>query len=178
MGHRPRVQEKRKKIYNEEQIKPWAATHGLDLDALNLGFRNAVRQSFFSVPGDAGRKAALARGIAGLYSGDTVLLWVFLTGVWDDRENEFLFQLLRRAVGEERSLWEAESHVFGPDDRDYLEAFMAVCIYFTWDFLVVSSSGELFVAFDNDSGLRVHGTNSSRVEGVYEFLDAMNIERM
>lgn len=164
------------RIYDAQEIAPWAASHGLDLASVEGGFGDAADPVVYAVPPDSGAKTALARRISWLFPGEAVLLLVTQIDIWESCQNHFLFQVLRRDAGEHRQIYDAPYHVFEPDDRDYLEAFLAVCSYFVWEFLVVSETGDLVLQFDHHEELRVWGSSGERIQAAHELFRAFGLE--
>ena len=105
----------------------------------------------FTLPGDSGRKVALARSLYSLIdSNSELLLWLGEWSVWPSSGHMPLFTRFRSAFGEHRNLIDAPGHLVTPLERDDGIAVVLLSLVFVWDCHVISSSGRdaLFISHD------------------------------
>lgn len=138
--------------------RDWAQSAGLptpDEEPVHKGF---IHEVDFRVPGDAGRKTALARAIAGAFADKGQLMfWISDWSAWPNSTNLRLFKVLRKSYGDERDLIEAECQVFEEGETDDLELFLDLALYFSWDALLGGPSSNVLLKFSNDEIIEVHG---------------------
>lgn len=138
---------------NEAQI--WLGAHITD----NAQALQALAS--WSIPGDAGRKMALAKLLcAHLNWRAGMLLWVTDWNIWPSAENMLLFDRLRAGSGETRSLHEAPAHWFTDREIDEGEAVLAIGLYFMWNMTLVAVEESFILQFDHHETLRFLGLES------------------
>lgn len=141
---------------NEAEAQAWLHANQADTtQALHLF-------GSWHIPGDAGRKMALAKLLRSYLNWDAgVLLWVTDWGIWPSSENWLIFERLRAGSGETRSLLEAPAHLFSAQDQEEGEAVLAVGLYFMWDMTVVAAGEPVVVQFDHHETLRLLGSSTT-----------------
>lgn len=149
------------KIIDYEQAVEWLSRRGL-----NPG--NGFQDQFpgiasFEIPSDTGRRTAMARLLA-----DEVcsmkrpgLLLVTGWGVWPSGENWALFSMVRRGMGEGRTVADAPGHVFESEDRSELECMLDIILYFLWDAVLVIGNGSIICHFSHDEFILLRGEGGS-----------------
>lgn len=132
--------------------------------------RDFVPSASYVIPGDAGRKTALSRLIAGLVdpADREGMLWVWGYGTWPSSENQALFQALRTALGQPSSIAEAPCHVFTASDKQELECVLDLVLYFSWDASLLSPHQGLFLLFSHDEVLDVYQRNEIQIPAIGE----------
>jgi len=100
---------------------------------------------------DCGTKTVIANVIVrSLFRAKIAYLSIELKDVFPSQQNVFLFNQLRVAAGLTGAVDDYCACVFGPDEHDYLEANLALGLYFYWDIALVDETGDicLFVSHD------------------------------
>ncbi len=67
-----------------------------------------------------------------------------------------LFELTRRGIDETRPLPEVPAHLFDPDERETLEAFCCLVMYFLWDAHIVAAGGDVHMRLSHDEFVSVN----------------------
>jgi hypothetical protein len=133
----------------------------------------------YHVPGDAGRKTALARELAAVtIEREELLIWISGWGIWPSSENQELFYAYRASLGERRSLMEAPCHVLESVDRIVLECLLDLILYFSWDSALVYAGGDAAVSVGHDEILSIPGKDApacGRFEDVFRGLELRRV---
>jgi hypothetical protein len=106
----------------------------------------------FSIPGDAGRRGALATRLANLIldEHEQCYLWIKGTDVWASASHPDIFESYRRAHGEDRSVKEAPIHLFLAGEQVQLASVLAIGLYFFWDMELASDDLTLGLSISHD----------------------------
>jgi hypothetical protein len=103
------------------------------------------------IPYDAGHKRALVRRLVALLPDDKdICVHITAWGIWPSNQNLRLFELVRRGMGEARSIHEVPAHIFSPDEFETLDAFCCLIVYFLWDAWIVSAGGDVRIRLSHD----------------------------
>lgn len=141
------------KIVTEDECLSWLSTRLHEPFEWRIAARTYRERITYRVPGDAGRKTALARALAGVLAPDSEgLLWITEWGVFPSSENMPLFLGYRHSLGEERSVYAAPGHVFEEADLQVVECLLALILYFSWD-ASVFDAGSLWLQVSHDEVL-------------------------
>ncbi|HKV43585.1 MAG TPA: hypothetical protein VJT32_02740 [bacterium] len=138
------------------------------------------RQASLRIPGDAGKKVAIARAIVAvaMERSAACLLRVRGYGIWPSSELPELYYAVRRDLGDPRRLADAPYHAFGAEDKAAAECFIALTLYFSWDAeLYVPARPSLMLAVSNDEVLDLKGETGEAVRAPVETLAALGMSR-
>lgn len=105
---------------------------------------------------------------------ESCLFWVDEYGIWPSSEDWYLYNVLRRATGDDRQLGAAPGHLFHGDESRSLVSFLSLAIQFGWGGYVAASPGTRYFCLSHDGwiGLSVPGEDNS----VSETLSQWSIE--
>jgi hypothetical protein len=151
-----------------ETIEGWLREHQIDLALLEKNTWPGEGTHSFVVEGDSGFRTALGRDIAWEFGESTTLLWIQVVDVWESSQNMLMFQMLRKAVGDGRTVYEAPFQLFSPVERELLQVFTTVCLYFNWEFILIDSAGDLSIAFNHHEEMTFGGNDIRRVTELAE----------
>jgi len=145
------------RIITENEARGWLSANALPNPSASPVESGFMHQSGFKIPGDAGRKTALARLVCQQIGADDRegLYWVLGYGIWPSSENPSLFEAVRESLGESRPLAEAPCHVFHAIDRQVLQWLIALSLYFSWDATLFAPNRKLIVKLSHDEVLQV-----------------------
>jgi hypothetical protein len=173
------LRRERVKVLTSSEIDLWFAQRGVERETVEETRYGPEGASLYGIPQEAGRQVALARLVAGVLDGTRTYLWIQDTEVYPSCGNPFAFGLLRRALGEERDIYEAPFHVFEADESDALEALLCPCEHYSWDFFVGDEHGQLIFAFDHDDGMALRGSDSAKRAEIDAYLcDEFKLTRL
>jgi hypothetical protein len=164
-------------IYDHTEILAWLDKHTLSHDVINPKHIWPDGSTIYRVPTNVEARTHLSKAIAESYENQECLLWVRLTGVWPSCENEFLFNLLRRQLGEERPIYEAPFHVFGVNEKDFFESFTSLCLYYMWDFEIISQTCDVSIYVNHDDLITAYGLLPDRVQEMNACFDYCKYEK-
>jgi hypothetical protein len=157
----------------------WLATRNLPAPHEIYESALAGRSRMYLLPTDSGAKTSLARSIAnGWYEGRDVLFCIVEVDVWETSQNMFLFEKFRASTGDTRFLYEADCHLFGPEDSEYLEALLALALYFVWGAFLVDSEGKLITIIDDDERVSITTKDEACLEVATRTAEAFQLNRM
>lgn len=131
----------------------------------------------FIVPGDAGRKVALARLLVSALGASEVVVAYECWEVWPSSEMMGMFLRIRGSEGVSASLAEADAELVPPSESEYLECVVACALFFSWDFALISPSTQLLVFASNDEVLTAFGYPES-LRLLLGYLDEFEMERV
>jgi hypothetical protein len=139
-----------------KQAMGWWVEAGLPAQGSQLSYSGLQRVATYGVPGDAGRKTALARMLVDgtCVSGVDCMLLITGVGIWPSSENRTLFQALRRGFGHAESLDDAPGHRFSVAEKTEFECVLDLVLYFSWDATLWTGDG-LVVHLSHDEVLEV-----------------------
>jgi len=134
--------------------------------------------SFF-IPGDSGKKTALARLVPRL-PGSTVplVLWITGWGVWPSSENWDLFYGYRRSLGENRHLIDAPVHVVEAADSEALASILSMVFFFGWDAQLMNTTGEFMVTISHDEWLEVRTASGAAQQDAVQVLQRFGLQKL
>jgi len=166
------------KFLDERSAKAWLSDHppGVAGHWDSLGTKASLR-----IPGDAGKKAAIARTIVALAveGAATCLLRVRGYGIWPSSELPELYYAVRRDQGDRGHLSDAPYHEFAASDRGAAECIVALSLCFSWDVeLYIPGRPCLVIAMSNDEVLDVKGESEEAVRAPVESLTAVGMARL
>lgn len=159
------------RICTYKQCAEWCAAHGYptrhiegfivspDPDLTEPDFRFAM----FSIPEDAGRRVALAKGLISLLDENAeVLVQIGDWSVWPSGQHMPLFDRFRQAFGEGRPLIEAPGHLIQSTERDDAVSILVLSVLYLWNCHVLSAEGDqaLFVSHNEYGWFAVRGSRS------------------
>lgn len=162
------------KLRTSLECERWLAEHGLPLD-LDGGNRRSAQRMGVRVPGDAGRKTAIARELAAklLTSSSSVIFVVVGHGIWPSSEHPDLFLRYRASFGDTRPLHEAPCHELNSDEVSTLASLFAMSLYFSWDAVIVAGDGSV-VRTTNDELLTVE-SDPDVIEQMKQVLERLGL---
>jgi len=135
--------------------------------------RKYGRELAFALPADTPVKTALARWISGQVNRkEPALLWITAWGVFPSAENLALFYGYRASLGEPRLLHEASAHLLFEDDREQLEALLALSLYFLWDVILLDLTDRLVIRTSHDEWLSFATEDATRLAEIERTLKA------
>jgi hypothetical protein len=144
------------RIVDKAEAIEWLSSRGIYHQGDMLG-GSFPRKATHYLPGDSGRKTAIAQALSGRLSEfDESILWIDEWGISSSSENWPLFYGYRRSLGETRSLEEAPGHIFTPSDGDAAFALLSMVLYFRLGAVFASSSGEA-IRISHDEWIDVYG---------------------
>jgi hypothetical protein len=117
----------------------------------------------FSIPEDAGRRVALAKGLISLIDeGAELLVQIGDWAVWPSGQHMPLFDRFRQAFGERRPLIEAPGHVIPAAEREDAVSILVLSVLYLWNCHVLSANGDqaVFVSHDEYGWFAVRGGRS------------------
>lgn len=152
------------KIIDYDQAAEWLSERGFHLE--NEPGDKFPEAASFAIPSDAGQKTAMARILASEICSKNCRGILLITGwgIWPSGENWALFSMVRKAMGEVRPISEAPGHVFESADRSELECMLDIILYFLWDAILVTESGEILCQFSHDEHVALRGRDGSALE--------------
>lgn len=160
------------------QGNDWLATGELPGPEDSLPSWAYAQEAEYRIPGDAGRKTALARLLASPAheQGAGGMLWITACGIWPSSENQELFYALRRALGEQRPLSEVPCHLFDHADAIHLECLLDLVLYFSWDAILYVPSAAMIFRLSHDEMLELYSNSVSEFIDVSEKLRRFGLE--
>lgn len=121
----------------------------------------------YLLPPDSGAKSSLAKYIAQAVT-KPCYLCITEYGIWPSAEIPLLFELVRKAVGEDRDVNVAPCHYFDDKDTDLIAVVIALCLYFVWGCSVVECANERIWTISHDEWISVSGPTENTVLEVYD----------
>jgi hypothetical protein len=151
------------------QTQDWCKSRGILLDARGLPERKNpdFATADFYVPPAGARHAWLARFVAQkMRPWSTCLLWVTEWTIWESSNNWPLYNRLRSAYAEERSIEDAPGHLFSDMEADDLANFLQLGLSFGWDMHVLNADGNSQLFASHDEWLRIGLTDSTKIDEI------------
>lgn len=163
------------KSITASEAKEWLARNNVALSHEITGGHG--RSACYVLPKDSGVKTALARSIGELY-GDTAEVLIELDNwdVWPSSCSMFVFDMFRKASGDERSIEAAPAQVVTRGEGPWVEGLVALVLYFVWDAYVADSEGEILIFISHDEWLRVWAKDRAAQEQIERHLAFMALE--
>lgn len=155
----------------------WVHSIAMPGPADDLRGSGLLHQASYRLPGDAGRKTALASRLAGLAASERhhSLLWITGYGVWPSSEHRPLFDRFRQGLGESRDLAAAPGQLAGPADREDLTSLLALSLYFCWDASLYIAAGRALIALTHDEMLDVAARDVATLVEIEEELRSLGL---
>jgi hypothetical protein len=94
-----------------------------------------------------------------------------LWSVWQSSENWHLYNLFRKACGDNRSLKDAPCHCFSADEHDLALDFIYLFLLFSWDFFIFSFHDNDLLFLSHDEFAIYHSPN--RVEHISAIVETL-----
>jgi hypothetical protein len=131
----------------------------------------------FSIPEDAAGRVLLSRmlypetwGIRG-----QVLIWTTDWSVWPSGEHVPLFARLREALGDTRSLEEANAQLIDRDSADDGQSLAIVNVLFLWDCWLIADAFDYAVFFCHDEWGQVYARSDDTLQAASRALSDMGL---
>lgn len=168
------------KFLTTQEGRRWLAERMLPDPERNLPDEIYTHSDQFHVPGDAGKKTAVARTLAMPRDkvGAEALLWITDAGIWPSSENPELFRALRRAFGERSPLNETPCHQFDRADGVALECFLDLVLYFSWDATLYVPIHQVVTKLSHDEILDVFASSGPNLLAISLALRLLKLERL
>lgn len=166
------------KIVTEGECLAWLSKR-LDEPFQWTSAERTYRESIaYLIPGDAGRKTALARALTGMLDpAGEGLLWITDWGVFPSSENVPLFIGYRRSLGEQRSVHAAPGHVFGEQDTEAVECLLDLILYFSWDASVFDANA-LWLRISHDEVISIFAKDRESLRAAEEVLSRHELKEL
>jgi hypothetical protein len=167
------------KFMSESECNRWLKAADLPSPSDNLPERFAF-ESAYRLPGDAGKKTAIARMLISVIDDDEpeCCLWVTGYGIWPSSENQNLYYTLRKSFGDSRRLREASGHLFGNSEKDQLECFLDLVLYFSWDAAMYLPKSSTIVSMSHDESIEVHCSSASEFVDITKKVETLGLEEV
>lgn len=159
-------------MIDESQTILWLAKGGI-VDANGRPSLAAFVEVLNSaVPPDSGRKTALGRAVASVFTDDDeAMLWINEYGIWPSSEDRFLYEGFRRSLHEESPLHVKPGHLFSRDELAAVASLVALVLYFVWGAILYSPARALVIKISHDECISVFARSGTAVSDVVEMLD-------
>lgn len=137
-------------------------------------------EGVYRLPGDAGKRTALARTLSALASqtDSSGMLWITGYGIWPSSENRELFYVLRRSLGESRLLNDVPCHLFDQSDTVGLECLLDLVLYFFWDATLYLVPVGIIVRLSHDEVMELYSNSASEFVRISEDFKRLKLEEM
>jgi len=161
----------------------WLVAKGVLDKEGGVALAGAGEAASFRIPGDSGRKTALARRLLEPFAKQgEALLWIREYGTWPSSEDPRLFAGFRMSLGERKTLADAPGHLFTDTDMAAVASMLGMVLYFSWGAIAASPGGGVLVEISHDEMLDIFVQTGSTeldrwVEGIKKALGPRDASR-
>jgi hypothetical protein len=162
------------KILSKEEGEIWLQKSSLPIEGadLRIFYKNSMVYEYIQTNG---KIIALAKFISNYFEvvNEEGALWITDWDIYP--ENMDLFTIFRKGLNEKRTLQEAPFHVFDGAEKDKLENFIDIAMFFTWDtYLILPKRGIVFSP--NDENLHVSCKEKEDYQQFKEYFNSMDFK--
>lgn len=127
---------------------------------------------YSGIPADSGAKNFLARVISQEVR-FPCLLWLDEFFVWESSGNWPLADLVRKGLGEQRQWHEAPVLLCTEEDRETVQALVALAAHNIWDIWVIEPQRTRVWHLTHDEGILLYG-DSQELDDMREFFESLD----
>jgi hypothetical protein len=139
--------------------------------------RLEVEHRTFAIPEDAGHRIVLARLLYPTTWSfqQPLLIWTTGWSVWPSGEHMPLFLRIRQALGDGRSLDEANAQIVDGDSSEDGESIVILHALFLWDCWVLTERADYAVFLSHDEWGEVYFRSAGACDGLLQELARLDL---